>query len=333
MSVSSIGSHQSNLFILQMLRQEMNLTQERISTGKKGSMLSDLGGANATHVMSYRNTQTLMNGYISNLNTVKSRVSVMDKAMGNMAESARDVLSTLRKQVQTNDTNIELLRADAQSALDSVLNKLNVRLGDRYLFAGSDITNAPFGSTSDLAGNISAEIAALMGGGSFDKDDVVNAMRGVNGTALGFSNTSLAADKVTFRADDGRDLDYTVMAHRAGFSDVLRGLSIIANLPTPTNDAETQQYWTLVNGAMDLLDQGSRQVDHYQGTLGSTARSVTELLSAHEDNRLTMENFIGSVEDIDTAEAATKLELLKAQLQISYSVTASLNQLSLANYI
>jgi flagellar hook-associated protein 3 FlgL len=332
MSVSTIGSSQNNLFILQMLRQEMNLTQERISTGKKGSMLSDLGGTGAKHALSYRNTQAMVNGYITNLNTVKSRLTVMDNAMNNVADSARDVLTTLRKQIQTADTHEGLLRADAQTALENVLTKLNVRLGDRYLFSGSDINNSPFASASDLSGNVSAEIANLMSG-SFDKDDVVNALRGLNGTDLGFSASSLAADKVTFRADDGRDLDYTVMAHRAGFSDVLRGLSVIANLPTPTNAAEAEQYWTLVNGAMDLLDQGARQIDNYQGTLGSTTRTVSDLLTAHEDNRLTMENLIGNVEDIDTAEAATKLELLKAQLQISYSITASLNQLSLANYI
>ncbi|HEY1095654.1 MAG TPA: flagellin [Alphaproteobacteria bacterium] len=332
MSISTVGSQLSNLYILQMLRQQLNQTQERISTGKKGTMLSDLGGSGATNALAYRNSQTMLETYITNLNTVKARVTVMDKAMGSMTDTVRDVLSTLRSQVQDGAPYDEITRDQAQNALQDVVSKLNVKLGDRFLFSGSDIENAPMSDQSLLNSNVSSAISALMSG-TFDKDDATNALRGIAGADLGYSAGSLAAETVSFRADDGRDVDYTTMAHRAGFSDVLRGLAVISNLPTPTNEAETEKYWTLVNSAIDMLDQGARQIDNYQGALGSKANTITTLLESHQDDALTLENFIGDVEDIDTAEAATRLETLKAQLQISYNVTASLQDLSLANFI
>ena len=172
-----------------------------------------------------------------------------------------------------------------------------------------------------------------MAGGNFTADDVVNSMTSITGTNLGFSNSSLAADPLTVRADDGREIDYTVSAHDSGFRDVIRGLSLISNLPTPTNDAETSKYWTLVNGAIDLLDRGSRAVDTQQAILGGTSKQITNLLADHQDMSLTMENYIGSVEDVDIADASTRLQQLQAQLQISYQVTASLKDLSLVNFL
>jgi flagellar hook-associated protein 3 FlgL len=333
MGVSTIGSQLNNLFLLQSLRQQLNNTQMQISTGKKGNMLSDLGGAGASSALSYRNSQSMLDGYMANLNVVKGRVSVMDKALANVADTARDTLTTLRTQLQSGQPFDAIMRDDANNALQNVMNKMNIKLDGRYLFSGSDVENPPHNNATALTSSVAGTITTLMGGGSFDKNDVLGDMRGITGNALGFSTSSLVSESISFRADDGRDIDYTVHAHQEGFNDILRGLATVANLPTPTNDLEKEQYWTLVNSAIDLLDQGAKAVDTYQGNLGSRSRIITDLLADHEDNSLTLKNFIGSIEDIDMADAATRLQQLQAQLQISYNVTASLKDLSLVNFL
>jgi flagellar hook-associated protein 3 FlgL len=333
MSVSTIGSQLSNLYMLGLLRQKLNNTQAQVSSGKKGTMLSDLGGSGTSSALGYRNSQSMIESYINNLNTVKVRVSTMDKAMGNVAASARDTLTALRSQLQNGTPLDDITRNDAMENLQSVLAKLNIKVDGRYMFAGSDVGNAPLANDAALKTNVTNAISSLMSGGSFTKDDVVNSLTAITGTDLGFSSTSLAADNITVRSDDGRDLDYTVMAHNSGFRDILRGLTLVANLPKPTTDAETEKYWTLVNGAMDLLDRGAKQVDTAQAVLGGTTKQITTLLADHEDMSLTMDNYIGSVEDIDYADASTRLQQLQAQLQISYQVTASLKDLSLVNFL
>ena len=333
MSVSTIGSQLSNLYLLGLLRQKLNNTQAQISTGKKGTMLSDLGGSGASNALSYRNSQSMVQSYIGNLNTVKSRVSVMDQSMTSIASSARDTLSTLRSQLQSGKPLDDITRNDAATNLQSILSKLNVKLDGRYLFAGSDVGNAPMGDQTALQTNVASAVSSFMAAPSLTQADVTNGLQAINGTSLGFSNSSLAADPVTVRADDGRELDYTVKASNSGFSDVVRGMTLVANLPKPTNAAETQKYWTMVNSAMDLIDKGSRQIDTNQAILGGTAKQMTNLLADHEDTSLTMDNYIGSVEDIDMADASSRLQQLSAQLQISYQVTASLKNLSLVNFL
>lgn len=332
MSSSSIGSQLSNLYLLGLLRQKLNDTQAQISTGKKGNMLADLGGSGASSAISFRNSMSKISSYTSNLNTVKTRISTMDKAMQSVADTARDTLSMLRSQLQNQTPLDDITRNDAAENLRAVISRMNVTVDGRYLFAGSDIQNAPLSDESALQGNVSSAISSLMSG-SPSKDDVVNAMKGITGADLGYSSGSLAADPVTVRADDNREIDYTVMAHNSGFRDILRGLALVSNLPTPTTPEETEKYWSMVNGAIDLLDQGAKGVDNAQGVLGSRGRAVTDLLAEHEDMSLTMENYIGSVEDIDIADASTRLQQLSAQLQISYQVTASLKDLSLINFI
>ena len=332
MSVSTVGSQLSNLYLLGTLRQQLNNVQAQISTGKKGTMLSDLGGASTSSALSLRNSQNLMKGYISNLNTVKTRISVMNQAMGNITETARDTLSMLRSQLQNFEPLDGIMRDNAQTNLQNVIAKLNTKLGDRYLFSGSDVNNAPLADPNALKNSTVGAINTLMLT-PFDKDDVLGGMGAINGTALGYDNGTLNSDNLTFRADDGRDIDYTVKASEGGFADILRGLSVVANLPTPTTDAEKEQYWTLVNGAIDMLDRGTRHVDSEQAILGSRTKSITTLLSDHEDNSLTLENFIGGVEDVDMADATMRLQQLQAQLQISYNITASLRNLSLVNYL
>ncbi len=332
MPVSNIGSQLSNLYLLGLLRQKLNTTQGQISSGKKGTMLSDLGGAATSSTLSYRNSKSVLDSYVSNLNVVKTRVSTMDKAMASVASSARDTLAVLRSQLQSGKPLDDITRDDAASNLQSVIGKLNVKLDGRYLLAGSDIENPPFADPAALQTSMSSMVTVLMSG-SPTKDSVVSDVTGITGTNLGYSNTGLAADNVSVRADDGRSIDYTVKSNDSGFRDIMRGLALVANLPKPTTDAENAKYWTLVNGAIDLLDRGAKAVDTSQAVLGGTTKQITNLLADHQDMSLTMENYIGSVEDVDIAEASSRLQQLQAQLQISYQVTASLKDLSLVNYL
>lgn len=332
MTISTLGSQLSNIHLLGMLRQKLNTVQAQASSGKKGFMLSDLGGSGSVSALGYRNGMNMVGTYIANLNVVKTRVTTMDKAMQNVADSARDTLTTLRKQIQSNEPFNDMNKAESAEGLRNILAKLNIKLNDRYLFSGSDIENPPMSDPSALNSNISSTISTLMAG-TPTKDDVIAALRGVAGNDLGFSTGSLSSDAVTFRADDGRDIDYTVRAHNDGFSDILRGMAVISNMPTPTTDAEKEKYWTVVNAAMDLLDQGARTIDSTQGKLGNQSKTITNLIATHEDMRLTMETYIGSVEDVDIADASTRLQQLQAQLQISYNITSSMKDLSLVNFI
>src|SRR5690606_10349801 len=141
---------------------------------------------------------------------------------------------------------------------------------DRFLFSGDNINSPTFDNMAALDTNMAALVAGWMAG-TPTAASVASDARAVSGTDLGISMDSIHSGDVSMRIDDRTDVDHTVRGNNAGFEDVLRGLSIIANLPQPTTPAEEQNYWAIVNGAIQMMDDGAKTVDTIQGVMGSRA--------------------------------------------------------------
>lgn len=332
MAISTIGKSLNEQFLLQRLRTELTNVQTQINTGKKGNTFSALDTAGASNSMAFRNSRNLLQSYVDSINIVRSRTEVMDSALLSVTESSRDVLTRLQSQLQDTDPETAIIRDEAQNQLEVVLQKLNTRFGDRYLFAGTDITNPPHDNAALLNTNFAAQVATWMGGAPTVASVVADANT-FNDNALGYSGTLSAAGDVTVRADEGTDINYTVMANEEGLRDVVRGLAIVANLQNPTTPAEQDNFWTIVNGAMQLIDEGSRAIDVEIGILGNKSRQMDNLLIQHDESQGALEIFIGQVEDVDLADAVTRFNSLELQLQASYQVSSTVSQLSLVNFL
>ncbi len=332
MAISNIGKSLNEQFLLQRLRNELTDVQIQINTGKKGNTFSALDTAGASNSMSFRNSHNLLQSYVDSINIVRSRTDVMDAAMINITDSARDVMTTLQSQLQDTIPQTAIIRDEAQAKLDVVLQQLNTRFGDRYLFAGTDITNPPHDDPATLNANFNAQVGLWLGGAPTAASVVIDANTYAD-SALGYSATIAAAGAVTVRADEGTDVDYTVLANNEGFRDIIRGLAIVANLQDPTTPAEQDNFWTVVNGAIQLLDEGSQAIDTQIGILGNKSRQMEDLLVQHSESQGALEIFIGKVEDVDLADAVTRFNSLELQLQASYEVTSTVRRLSLVNFI
>ncbi len=331
-SSSNVGNNLSTQFFLKMLRGELNDTQRQIGSGKKSDTLAGLGNLGASQTIAFRNKINLLDGYTNNLNMAKTKFTVMDKAMGAITDEARNLLATLRSQLQGGAPKATIISNDANSGMQRVTELLNTEVNGQYQFAGDDLYNPPFSSTATLNTNVGGLVSGFMAG-SPTPSSVVTAARAVTTANMGYSATALAAGNVSFRADDSLDIDYTVNASQAGFADILRGMNLIKNLPQPTNATEQANYWAVVNGAIQLLDQGAAAVDQYQGLLGNKAKTVDDLISSHSELSSNYEQFVGSIEDTDVAEASTRLQTLQTQLQMSYTLVGQLKNLSLINFL
>lgn len=331
-SSSNIGSHLSSQFFLKMLRSQLDTAQAQISTGKISDNLSGLGNQGASQTISFRNKINVLSGYTSNLNLAKTKFVVMDNALGSITDEARTLMTTLRSQLQGATPKAGIISDSAGSALTNTVSLLNTQVNGQYQFAGDNFYTAPFTNQTTLDTNVGGLVAGFLAG-SPTVSSVVAAARAVTTSNMGYSATAVSAGSVSFRADDGVDIDYTTNASQQGFADILRGMNLIKNLPQPTTPAEQANYWTVVNSAIQLLDQGAARVDQYQGLLGNKAKLVDDLLSKHDEVSSEYEQFVGSIEDSDVAEASTRLQNLQTQLQMSYSIIGQLKGLSLINYI
>ncbi len=331
-SISSLGNLLSQRFLLSSLREQVDDTQRVLGTGKKSTSIAGMGTQGASNAIAFRNKTNVLDRYTENLNANKTKMIVMDKVMGSVAESARTVAATLRSQLQGTVPQATIISDEARSEMSSVIAKLNEQVNGQYVFAGDDLYNAPY-----IDQPLADVFFTLLNGGWFFSGTtpatVVTDARALTGTNLGYSPTLLTAGTVDFKADDNTNIDYTSFANQSGFADIVRGLGIIANLPQPTTAFEQTAYWNIVNGALTLLDEGATAVDTAQGLLGNKAKLADNLIKEHSATKATFEEFIGSVEDADMAEASTRFQALQSQMQLSYSVISILKDLSLVNFL
>lgn len=329
--VSDIGKILSQQYLLASLRGQLNEAQRQSTTGKKSTTNAGLGTMGVANAVAYRNKTNVLNAYKENIEGAKTRMQVMDAAMSSVTEDVRKVLTTLRSQLQGTDPKASIISDEAKTMLANVVSKLNEQVGGKYVFSGDQIYDAPVDDLAALNTSMSGLVAGWLTGTT--SAAVITDARAVTGTGLGLnSNLSFAGD-VTFRAGDNLDINYTVRGDQEGFQDILRGLAIISNLPQPTTPVEQTNYWNIVNGVITMLDEGAVAIDTAQGLLGNRARLADDLLVEHDETEATFDEFIGTVEDVDMAEASTIFLNLKSQLEASYNIMASIRDLSLVNYL
>lgn len=328
----SISSTLGTQYLLQALKGRLDQTQAQASSGKKSSSIADMGATGAGNAVKARADMKRLDSYTENLNAAQGRIKVMDSAIASVTEDARTMLTTLRQQLQSSTPQTAILSNQAKALLSSITDKLNAQVNGKYVFAGNDLYSAPFASNAALTTGIGGQTAGWMTGAVSQATILANA-RATSGTALGFGASLLTAGAVGFRASDNVNLDTTVLANNPGFADVLRGLAVVANMPAPTTTGQTTTYWNAINAAITMLDEGSRAVDVVQGNLGNTAKQVSNLLVQHSETSTVLEQMVGDIEDVDLVEVSTRLQNLQTQMQASYSILASLKDLSLTNYI
>ena len=143
---------------------------------------------------------------------------------------------------------------EAKGLLESTISKLNSNVNGQYIFSGDDLYNAPVNNAAALDTSMSTLVTGWLTGTTATA--VASDARAQTGTALGYSSTLRTPGNVSFMADSDINIDYTQQAYQGGYADIMRGMSIISNLPQPTTATEQTNYWNVVNGVINLLQQG-----------------------------------------------------------------------------
>lgn len=114
--------------------------------------------------------------------------------------------------------------------------------------------------------------------------------------------------------------------------DLIRGLSIIASLG-PDQAAQGAGYTMLVSGAAAALRAGFDGLAEEQGALGGQQARLEAAARRNDALATQIDLQLGALEQVDMAEAITRLQATQGQLAASYRALAMLGDLSLLNFI
>jgi flagellar hook-associated protein 3 FlgL len=372
-SISTLG--QSLDMIARLKRQQTNLgdLQAQISSGKKTQKLSGLGNDVLRDVRSRANINSL-EVYIDNIKNAERRLQLMQNSVTQIKAQARNISSGIATANQQGEyPDLKSIQALAENVYNFILDSMNQKDGDRYLFAGGDTSELPIVDTglySSYLGNyvpdesdltnppqVAAGLIGQWGDGTITSDQFLEAIYGTSDVVLGYSNalTSGATGKTTVRVNDGAEFDYTTLANNQAMRDIVIVLGALKALPpvehapgalnnpgattiaedTPPNPPKEKQenFFKVLNSLSAKLNKAIDAMDQHTYRLSQVQAQVDIVKTSHTDQMNAYIDIVTDVENVDITEASAKILQIKIQLEASFQVTAMVSQLTLVNFM
>lgn len=302
MRISTQAAAESALLDLMRAQRELYESGQQVSTGLKAPDLKGYGNQAET-ILFARGALTRSDNFVEASQRLASRLEVQDLALGEMSEAVQD----LRLSLTTNDATF--LMEDIEAAFGRFTSALNTQFNGSYLFGGTRTDAVPFTANS---------IADLQAAASLD-DLFANSDTAQTGRVE--ENTTVVTG---FLASDlGREL--------MGIFERIADFDAGPNGPFDGTVTEAQQTFlsTEIANVIRVFDE----ISSAQGTNGSLqARLETAQLSNKQRSDYLTE-MIAGLEEVDMAEAATRLTQAQSAVQVSALVFSDMSQVSLLPFL
>lgn len=315
------------------LQDQMLRAQQQVSTGKLSQIYSGLSGDNARISIQLREEIQTKEAYVNTIESVRTRTKIMESALVGMQDLAEQMRAELIKQQQGKyDDTAPVLKQFADSAIDQLVSLLNSQSEGRYLFNGTSVGTQPMINASTLKTNAYAAIAPLAVGNS--------------ATVIANSATFFATDgnwnnvgglppgqtrPFAFDAAEGVRLEFGELASNDAFEELFEVFAIFGDATYAAGlDAD---YGALVTDGLTRVEAAADNIGLMLAALGTTQGRMSDLEAQHKDDNTVLTKQLDGIENIDSFEAAAEFQLIQGQLQAAYQTTASIRNLSLANFL
>lgn len=304
--VSSFGHNQ--VMLSQLLNNQSKLfdAQNQVNTGKKTDEFRGLT-REAETLLGAKSLKSRTESYMNTLADVQRKLDTNDIYLESVAGAAGDL-----KQVM-----VEALGGDQamsfteslEQAVSMVLSSLNANVSGTYIFSGQRTDTKPV-----TADNLTDLVAAPDVASLFQNDD--KALRS--------------------RVSDNVDIEHGILASDVA-EDLLGVLKSIGDFDTgpfgpldgPLTDAQRTFLETQTTALTAAMDTVQAQISRN----GLRQQRAESLQQETVGNRDFLEVFISDIEDVDLAEAITRVNNDQTALEASYRVVSQLSRLSLMNFL
>ncbi|MGC5198528.1 flagellin, partial [Aphanothece microscopica] len=236
----------------------------------------------------------------------------------------------------------------AEAALAEVAALLNTQHGGEYLFGGSDVMSPPVTDAMGIVGGpMAAAIATAVG--TLDETNAATVLAAIDAASTDAATTPFSTflegegtteTRRALQVADGERVAFGVFAHRDQADEVadswgrqlLRGLATLASVTTA--QAQMGDGWTgLLDGITATLNSATRGLAAEQGAVGTAQQRIAAAAERHADTLVALRTQLGSVEEVDLAEASALLREVQSRLEASYEVTGMIARLSLSDML
>ncbi len=142
---------------------------------------------------------------------------------------------------------------------------------------------------------------------------------------------SSASDQViSNRIDTSTTVSTSVSANESAMRKLAEAYTVVGYLGFDGLGSDAQK--AILAKANTLVGSGNDGLVAIQASLGGVQNQVTQATDRLQTQQSIITTHIDSLEGIDPTEAKVKIDTLTTQIEMSYSLTAKLLQMSLLNY-
>lgn len=350
--ISTYSLRNSQSTITASLTKQLADASEEVSTGRHADVGLTLGYETGK-VVSLRSESDNLQAMIDSNSLL---LSSMDVAQLNL-QSLRDGADTFKDSllsVPGQNRDASVLAEEAETAMASLYSALNATDGSSYVFAGINTGVAPLveydadvgadgvsAGPQELVETAFADLlATLTAPDNTAADITAEQMESFleNEFAALFEEPNWSQTWST-ASDSGRTSQIsttetattTATANEDAFKQILMAYTMVAKLQTA--DLNTDALEVVMAKSEELIVAAYADVSDIESRLGSVQTRI-EAANEHMDlQQDIIATQIGVYEDVDAAEAKTLVDTLTTQLEMSYSLTSQLSDLSILNYV
>ena len=305
--ISNLGQALDQIARLKTQQMTLDDFSTQIATGKKTQQFSGLG-IDILRSQRARANINALDQYSTNITNAHRRIDLMMNSTAQIAAQANLVANALSVNVQAGDApDFETTKQLATDVYDFVIDLINTKDGDRFLFAGADSATQPIENKglfdSFLGGFVPDEIDRIAnppsiasgfigqwGDGTITTDQFIAAYSGVNENVLSYSTalTSGTSGDVRVRVDENSDFDYTLLANSPGMKDLVIALGVLKNLPPPEDAPGAYNPDTVIDGVVVRIGADSppfpseEQQESFYAVVNDIAATISQSVDTLE---------------------------------------------------
>lgn len=220
----------------------------------------------------------------------------------------------------------------ARQDFDTLISALNIRSGDKSLFAGAAVDSAATISAEDMMTHLSAAVA-----GAATVNDVITIVDDwFMSSGGGFETVGYlgSADYMSeFRLNEEQSASAEIKADDPEIRLLMRDMALASIANDPGLALTSNEKLELLGVASESLLSNQDAVTQARAGLGYAEERIEVAATANAATRTSLSMTQNEIVAVDSTEVAGKFQAAQYQLEMIYTVTSRLHSLSLMDYM
>lgn len=341
-TVSSLAINTALLSSTSFLQRDLVSLQKEVVNGRHADSGLALG-ERIRNLVSFRNDVARLERLIDTNNRIETRLKGTQEVMGNIA-ALGDGMSSAVGLAYGDEMQRNVVKQTAKNALDEAVGLLNTRVNGEAIFGGINSATEPLidyeGSPLQAAVSnafvarfgfaISDPAAATISGADmmdFLENDFKAVFYGPDWNLL-----SVASDEVQIsRVADGVTAQTSVSANHEAFRDFFVG--VVAAFEFSGSPVSGDALQSLSAFSVQNTGTGVGKMAEVRGQVGLTQARIARVNERLDAQSALMGAFATDMEQVDVFEKSAELNNAITQIEISYSVTSRVQQLTIMRFL